>query len=581
MCALILFAPRYAGSRCLEDLRGLLGSADEPARALEVAGRLAPQVAAEIERARPVAVLGLPQVALSLAPTLAKRVTLILDGTESAGRLANLRGLRLASFSWSVYTAARRAGIDAALFTWAPLGAADDGAMRSNEAFVEPGGGRTLASIGAGGAMRLCSSEPHGLMERIRRLLPPRVETLSPQRAADVAAHCAVFVASKRRAGLEGGFFAAMARGAAVVAPTAGLFPQFITHGVSGFLEGHAGPAPEARSIDAAAARVMRQARRRFDDDRQRLLDFLMGETPARRTIARVVWEPAPQDLPPMRAAQDASEGGKRLGGGMHEDLPEAPLVTVAIVARNARESFAPTLASILAQDYPNVEIIVVDGASTDGTLDEIRARNGRVDYWISEKDRGPYDGMNKAARLARGRFLIFMNAGDYFAHERALSEAFEDPAMAEAEVIVGHHVYVDANGIEQLCKNADFNETFRCLLEGDLSWEWYNGVPCGQAVLIRTELLREQPFDPTYKIAADHAFLYLARANGRRFAHCDSVIGVYTSGGFSGADDRSTAAELLRIARTHGPREKIDAWFKRNLPIAFETVNYTSGPGN
>lgn len=572
---LLVYAQRFDGSEFLSELRMVLGENGQPCDALPVGPAALGEARGERadETARLV-VLGLPTLALALASTFGDRMTLLLDGAEGADarQSKRLARLRVASFSFPLYSALRRAGCDAAFFTWAPS-VVETLERQDNLAFVEPGAwprGATVATLRAPlGVRQFVTEKPRGLRERFGRLFFRFVETLGERDAADACAAAGVFLASHAHAGLDGGFLPAMARGALVVAPPRGLFPQYVTHGVSGLIEGGEIDAPPSLGeIGAAAQRVMLQARRRFVEDIERLRAFVAGEALARRTTARVDWAPAPSDsLPPPSQAR---EGGRRMRGLLKTDSPDAPLVTAAVVVRNARESFAPTLASILAQDYPNLEIVAVDGASTDGTRDEVAARDTKLDYWISEADKGPYDGMNRAARLARGRFLIFMNAGDFFAHESAVSEAFESEAARAADIVVGHHVYVDANGVESLDKNADFNWTYERLARGELSWEWWNGAPCGQAVFIRSELLREHPFDVSFRIAADHAFLYEARRHGKHFVHSDSVIGVYTSGGLSGANDRKTAAEILRIAQTFGPREKIDAWFKKNLPIAF-----------
>jgi hypothetical protein len=178
---------------------------------------------------------------------------------------------------------------------------------------------------------------------------------------------------------------------------------------------------------------------------------------------------------------------------------------------------------------------------------------------------------MNKAARLARGRFLIFMNAGDFFARDSAVSEVLETQAARDADLVIGHHVFVDENGVEQLCKNGDFDWLYGCVASGSLCWDWHNGMPCGQAVFMDPALLREHPFDTSLRIAADHDFLYAMRASGRRFFHCDSIIGVYTSGGLSGASEQRTAHELYLVARRYGPPAVVDAWFRKNMPIAFK----------
>ena len=512
----------------------------------------------------------MPRLAALLTPILAEKLTLVLDGAEDLDDKlrARLRRTRVASFSFETYSKLRHAGVDAACFDWAPAPAAAP-ARFSQGVLVADG---------------LAPPNRRALDERSRLLARPRWLTallrlvgaqrlpadVFPVPASTSAQRAVVYVAPPGKNGLNGDFLDAMAQGLVVHAPDRDLFTQFITHGVSGLIAGHilASEPASGVSLGAMARRVTARARCRFEADRARLRAFVFGETLQRRTFAQVAWPAAPATRAP-RAGE--MEGGRRIRGEAHADRPEAPLVTVAIVVRNARERFAPTLASVLAQDYPNLEIVVVDNESTDGTRDEIASRDARLDYWISEADNGPYDGMNKAARFARGRFLIFMNVGDFFSHATAVSQAFENPDARDADIVIGHHIYLDARGVESLRKSANFEETWRNLCAGDIGWEWLGGIPCGQAVFIRSALLRERPFDPAYGIAADHAFLYEARRCGRRFAHCDSVISVYTSGGLSGSDDRKTSKELLRLAQTYGPREKVDAWFRTNMPYAFE----------
>jgi glycosyltransferase involved in cell wall biosynthesis len=78
---------------------------------------------------------------------------------------------------------------------------------------------------------------------------------------------------------------------------------------------------------------------------------------------------------------------------------------------------------SVIHQDYENVEYIIVDGGSTDGTLDRLRQYEHAIDYWVSEKDGGIYEAMNKGVDLAQGEWIIFMNGGDRFASEHTLSQ--------------------------------------------------------------------------------------------------------------------------------------------------------------
>ncbi|WP_280154575.1 glycosyltransferase family 2 protein [Piscinibacter sp. XHJ-5] len=110
----------------------------------------------------------------------------------------------------------------------------------------------------------------------------------------------------------------------------------------------------------------------------------------------------------------------------MTETSPTAstPRISVVTVVYNGAREIARTLDSTLAQDHPNLEVVVVDGQSSDGTQDIIKRYGSAIDVFVSERDRGIYDAMNKAVALASGDYLLFMNCGDRFAAPDALSSA-------------------------------------------------------------------------------------------------------------------------------------------------------------
>lgn len=100
----------------------------------------------------------------------------------------------------------------------------------------------------------------------------------------------------------------------------------------------------------------------------------------------------------------------------------DLPRITVITVTRNADAHLEQTIQSVIEQDYPNLEYIIIDGASTDGTLDIIRRYESYITKWISEPDRGIYDAMNKGIALATGDWLFFMGGDDSFCTHTTLS---------------------------------------------------------------------------------------------------------------------------------------------------------------
>lgn len=125
--------------------------------------------------------------------------------------------------------------------------------------------------------------------------------------------------------------------------------------------------------------------------------------------------------------------------------LMAAPLrITLITVARNAARTIADTVRSVAAQDYPQVEYIVIDGASTDGTAEVVQRNLGTNSYLISELDQGVYDAMNKGITIATGDVIGFLNADDVFAHKHVLSritKVFRDPVI---EACYADLIYVD-----------------------------------------------------------------------------------------------------------------------------------------
>lgn len=268
-----------------------------------------------------------------------------------------------------------------------------------------------------------------------------------------------------------------------------------------------------------------------------------------------------------FKQTRDIRPGAKISEGKDSPEKASSPLVTIAMVVRNADKTFEDTLRSILWQTYPNIEIVAVDGASTDRTLKLIQKNKSRIARWISEPDEGPYDGMNKAARMANGQWILFMNGGDFFytsdAVEKAIAHAPED-----ADFIIGHHIYRSTEDIEYLHKANNFDDTWHNLRTGKLSTQWLSGVPCHQATFTRTALIKSSGgYDyKNYPIATDHEFMYRMRETGASFHHCDEIIAIYTGGGLSAQNWVQCQRDWWRIARKYGVARKVDYFFLLNF---------------
>lgn len=194
------------------------------------------------------------------------------------------------------------------------------------------------------------------------------------------------------------------------------------------------------------------------------------------------------------------------------------PTVSIVTVTYNASSLIEKTLNNIKEQDYPNKEIIVVDGNSTDGTTDIIKrhAALGSVTKWVSENDNGIYDAMNKGANMTTGEWVIFMNAGDYFASDNILSQIFSQD-LSDADVVYGDVV-----------KDGQIKKA------PNKYYIYHRMLFCHQCVFTRRRWLIDFPFDTRHKLSADYKSFISLYQNNARFKYISLPIAVFDTGGIS-----------------------------------------------
>jgi glycosyltransferase involved in cell wall biosynthesis len=198
------------------------------------------------------------------------------------------------------------------------------------------------------------------------------------------------------------------------------------------------------------------------------------------------------------------------------------PLITVVTVVRNGVLTLEQTIQSVINQTYKNIEYIIIDGASTDGTVDIIKKYEKHLAYWVSEPDRGIYDAMNKGIDRATGEWVNFMNAGDWFATftviEKLINEnIFENNCGA---IIYGNRD-ININGILKR-QIANLSNIKYCM---DIFH---------QSCFIYTYLHKEYQFDTSYKICGDWDFFYRMINENVKFVKTDVNISIVSDGGIS-----------------------------------------------
>lgn len=187
------------------------------------------------------------------------------------------------------------------------------------------------------------------------------------------------------------------------------------------------------------------------------------------------------------------------------------PVISIITVVFNGAPVIRRTIESIINQTYPNIEFIVIDGGSTDGTIGVLREYADHIDFCLSERDNGIYDAMNKGIDLATGSWVNFMNAGDRFASPDILKRLCEK-GFEQADIVFGDAI------IEY--------ETFETpFIKHPLSKIWKHSPFCHQASFAKATLLKSYRFDTDYRIGADHDFFYRAYKDGKRFSYFHDVV--------------------------------------------------------
>lgn len=127
-------------------------------------------------------------------------------------------------------------------------------------------------------------------------------------------------------------------------------------------------------------------------------------------------------------------------------NINNLPLVTIITVVFNGEKFIEETIQSVINQTYKNIQYIIIDGGSSDGTVELIKKSTDKITYWISEPDRGIYDAMNKGIKIAKGEWLNFLNAGDTFVDNYVLEKIFSENLL-NVTLIYGDIMVLKENG--------------------------------------------------------------------------------------------------------------------------------------
>lgn len=205
--------------------------------------------------------------------------------------------------------------------------------------------------------------------------------------------------------------------------------------------------------------------------------------------------------------------------------------VSIITVSFNGAKTIADTIESVLSQDFPQIEYIIVDGGSKDGTVEIIKQYQDRISHWVSEKDQGMYDAMNKGIAMATGDVIGILNSDDVYMNTHIVSELMELMQSQQAEVVFADLILVDQDNSQKVLRYYDSGHFHPNKFK-------YGWMPAHPTVFVKRELYGAVGnFSTSYQIAADYEMLIRILAIQRaRYAYLPKPVVRMRSGGASTA---------------------------------------------
>ncbi len=205
-------------------------------------------------------------------------------------------------------------------------------------------------------------------------------------------------------------------------------------------------------------------------------------------------------------------------------------IISVVTINYNNADGLRRTIESVACQTSRDYEFVVIDGGSTDGSVDVIKEYASKIDYWESEPDGGIYPAMNKGVKAAHGEYCIFMNSGDEFYSKDVIENAVKQGLRED--IVCGDICFGESN----LSPNPD-KVTMRT---------FYKSTLYHQASFIKTQLLREHPYDETMRSAADWKFfMHELVYRNASYRHIPIVIARFEGGGISMTNSEISRKEV------------------------------------
>ena len=227
------------------------------------------------------------------------------------------------------------------------------------------------------------------------------------------------------------------------------------------------------------------------------------------------------------------------------------PLLSIITINRNNANGLDKTIQSVINQSYEDFEYIVIDGNSTDHSIDIIKKYNSNINYWVSETDKGIYNAMNKGIAEANGNYVLFLNSGDYLVNSDVLKSVFEK--QQTADIIYGNMQIDWGNGKIISGKMPD-KITFKQMYI-DTLWHPVSFIK-------KTLFDKYGLYNETYKVVADYDFFFkVIIINNVTTYHINVDIAMYNLNGLSSLPENKALeqAERRKVIESYLPQSIID----------------------